>query len=152
MDYHIKTGKEKHSIIHVTQMVWNAPYRDKQHNGYQAIGILCGFDENLDYKDPENEGLYETFFVSGEVLHEGIAEYQKLHPDPSLRIITREDWDKKAADSPSVKAPPKAKQSKKTSKPSLPRLQPPRGNQGPLPLCQRTGGQWGLAKQWVMTV
>jgi len=50
------------------------------------------------------------------VLHDGIAEHQKLHPDPSLRIITREAWDKKAADSPSAKAPPEAKQSKKTTK------------------------------------
>jgi len=48
------------------------------------------------------------------VLHDGIAEHQKLHPGPSVRIITREAWDKKAADSPSAKAPPKAKQSKKT--------------------------------------
>ena len=94
-------------------MAWNARYKEKQFNRYQAIGMLPEFDDNFDCKDPENEGKFETFFLSGEVLHVGIAEHQKMFPDPSLRIITREDWDKKAADSPSAKAPPQAKQSKK---------------------------------------
>jgi len=94
-------------------MVWNACYKEEMYNGYQAIGMLPGFDENFDHKHPENDGLCETFFLSGEVLHDGIAEHQKMFPDPSLRIIIREDWDKKAADSPSAKAPPQAKQSKK---------------------------------------
>jgi len=84
MDHHIRTGNVKYTIIHATQMEWNACYKDKQHNGYQAIGMLPELDENFDHKDPENEGLYEMFFLSGEVLHEGIAEYQKLYPDPSL--------------------------------------------------------------------
>jgi len=113
VDHHNRTGEVKCFTIHATQMAWNARYRDKQFNGYQAIGILPGFDENFDHKDPENEGQYKTFFLSGEVLHVGIAEHQKMFPDPSLRIITREDWDRKAADSPSAKAPPQAKPSKK---------------------------------------
>jgi len=76
--------------------------------------MLRGFDENFDHTSAVNKNLYETFFVDGEVLHEGIVEWNKLHPDPSLRIITRLEWDKKAAGDPNAKAPPKAKQSKNT--------------------------------------
>ena len=112
-DHHNRTKAVKCFTIHVTQMVWNAHCREEMFNGCQVIGMLPGFDENLDRKCPENDGLCETFFLSGEVLHDGIAEHQKMFPDPSLQIITREEWDKKAADCPSAKAPPQVKQSKK---------------------------------------
>jgi len=142
----------KHFTIHSTQMVWNARYKEEMYNGYQAIGMLPGFDENFDYKHPENDGLYEMFFLSGEVLHDGIAECQKMFPDPSLRIIAREDWDKKAADSPNAKAPPQAKQSKKKrqTKPSkVVATKRKSRSTSPVP---KGRGTVGLARQWVMIV
>jgi len=86
------------------------------------------------------------------VLHDGIAEHQKMFPDPSLRIITREEWDKKAADSPSAKAPPQVKQSKKKrqTKPAKV-VTPKRKSRSTFPV-PKGRGQWGLARRWVMAV
>ena len=47
---------------------------------------------------------------------------------------------------------PRPSKARRKGKPSMPRLLPPRGNQGPTPLRKRMGGQWGRAGQWVMTV
>ena len=87
---------------------WTPEFKDLEEEDFFSLGC-----DKLDCKDPENEGFCKTFFLSGEVLYVGIAEHQRMFPDPSLRIITREDWDKKAAESPSSKTPPHAKQSNK---------------------------------------
>ena len=146
MDHYNRTGEVKIFTIHATQMVWNARYKEKQFNGYQAIGMLPEFDDNFDCKDPENEGKFETFFLSGEVLHVGIAEHQKMFPDPSLRIITREDWDKKAADSPSAKAPPQAKQSKKKRQTKHAKVVAPKRKSRSNAPAQKDGGTVGACR------
>jgi len=66
-----------------------------------------------------------------------------MFPDPSFWIITREDWDKKAADSPSAKAPPQAKQSNKKRQTKLAKVvAPKRKSRSTSPVPKGRGAVW----------
>ena len=77
--------------------------------------MVEGCDENYEHDDEVNEGKLKFFHLEGKVLHEGIAEFQKRYPDPSIKVVTLEDWNAKESAKPKAKAGASGKRKNRSS-------------------------------------
>jgi len=101
IDHFHRTGEKRQTVILSTKNDLQSLLQERGTQG--LLGMKPGHDESWPRSDEANVDLHERHFLDDEVLHAGTEAFYRRCSDPDLQIITREDWNKKTAESPHAK-------------------------------------------------